>query len=76
MDQVACLCADVRRAALALTSRCDQALSRSGRSRLGAAAKAWAEVQASLAAALGEGADHLISIARCATELARSPEAP
>ncbi len=141
MDRVACLCANVRRAALALTARYDEALaphglkvtqfsllraverhgrpnltrlseatgldrstlgrnlrvleglgfvslspgrdlrdrvvalSRGGRARLRAAAAAWAAVQASLADALGADAEHLVSIARRVSELARHPEA-
>ena len=141
MDPVACLCANVRRAALALTSRYDEALAphglkvtqfsllraverrrtpnlselseatgldrstlgrnlrvleglglvslspgadlrdrvvsltRGGRARLRSAVRAWAEVQASLTGALGAEAEHLVSIARRVTELARTKEA-
>ncbi|HZY03060.1 MAG TPA: MarR family transcriptional regulator [Anaeromyxobacteraceae bacterium] len=142
MDQVACLCANVRRAALALTSRYDGALAphglkvtqfsllravdrhgtpnltrlseatgldrstlgrnlrlleglgfvslspgqdqrdrvvaltRGGRRRLRAAARAWARLQGSLSEALGADAGRLVSITRRVAELARPPEGP
>ena len=142
MDRVACYCANVRRAALALTSRYDDALwphrlkvtqfsllraverhgtpnltrlseatgldrstlgrnlrvlasmglvslspgedqrdrvvalTRSGAARVRAAARAWAEVQASLSDTLGADAEQLLSISRRVAGLARHPETP
>jgi DNA-binding MarR family transcriptional regulator len=141
MDPVACLCANVRRAALALTSRYDEALTphglkvtqfsllraverhgapnlsglaeatgldrstlgrnlrvlealglvslspgddqrdrvvsltRRGRARVRAAARTWAKLQESVAAALGPDAERLVAISRRVTALARHPEA-
>ena len=52
------------------------ALTRGGRARLRAAARAWAKVQESLSGTLGAGAGQLVAISRRVTALARIPEAP
>jgi DNA-binding MarR family transcriptional regulator len=52
------------------------ALTRGGRRRLRAAARAWARLQGSLSEALGGDAGRLVSITRRVAELARPPEGP